>query len=452
MAEIMKKIFSIIALFTLLVFFTGCDKLLDLEPAQSISENIALDSDENVKNVLIGAYALFDEPGIYGGNLLRNCELLAGDGEIQWVGTYIDPRQIFNKDMLTTNSEVYVQWRDAYAVINTANNILSAINIVNEDDQDWVEGEALFLRGLMYFDLVRFFGLQYQPGVQNTQPGVPIVLTPTEGINDASFVNRATVEEVYTQVIADLTAAASKLPLDNDVYASKGAANALLARVYLQKGDYANARDAANTVIASGQYSLLPDYADVFNQDDNTSEDIFATQITPQNRFSSMTEFFSIREYGGRDGDIEILNGHLNLYPAGDARRDLFFLGNGAIRTGKWNNQYGVINLIRLAEMYLIRAECNQRLITAIGATPLADYNRIRTRAGLIPSGTVTLNNILLERRLELAFEGHRIHDQRRLKENVGAKPWNDPKLLFPVPARELEANPKLKSQQNPGY
>jgi tetratricopeptide (TPR) repeat protein len=354
--------------------------------------------------------------------------------------------------MLTTNSEVYVQWRDAYAVINTVNNVLSAINIVNEEDQDMVSGEALFLRGMMYFDLVRFFGLQYQPGVQNTQPGVPIVLTPTEGINETSFVSRATVEQVYAQVISDLTSAASKLPVDNDVYASQGAANALLARVYLQKGDYANARDAASAVIASGQYSLLPDYADVFNQDNNTSEDIFATQITPQNRFSSMTEFFSIREYGGRDGDIEILSGHLSLYPAGDARRDLFFFGSGAWRTGKWNNQYGCINLIRFAEMYLIRAESNQRLGTTVGATPLSDYNTLRNRAGLANAASVTLNDILLERRLELAFEGHRIHDQRRLKENVGARPWNDNKLLYPIPQRELEANPKLKAEQNPGY
>ncbi len=114
-----------------------------------------------------------------------------------------------------------------------------------------------------------------------------------------------------------------------------------------------------------------------------TAEDIFATQITPQDRFSSMTEFFSINQYGGRDGDIDILDGHLDLYPAGDERRDLFFLGNGAMRCGKWNNQYGVINLIRLAEMYLIRAECNYRLSTSVGDTPLNDYNEIHTRAGL---------------------------------------------------------------------
>ena len=184
--------------------------------------------------------------------------------------------------------------------------------MVKEADRDRVEGEALFLRGLMYFDLVRFFADQYKFGVANTQFGVPSGSYTYQGyLSDSNFVTRNTVDEVYNQVIADLTAAASKLPEDNDVYASSGAANALLARVYLQKGDYAKARDAANTVIASGVYALQTTYADVFNNDNNTSEDIFATQITPQDRFSSMTEFFSVPEYGGRDGDIEILDGHL---------------------------------------------------------------------------------------------------------------------------------------------
>jgi len=448
----MNRIISIISTVVLCGIFTGCDKYLDLEPSQNISENIALTSDENVKHVLTGAYSEFALPGIYGGNILRNAELLGGNGEIQWVGTYIDPRQIFNKTMIATNSEAEVQWVDSYEVINTANNILTALAVVKDADRNRVQGEALFLRGLMYFDLVRFFADQYQFGVANTQLGVPLITTPTQGITATSFVTRNTVDEVYTQVLADLTQAASLLPKDNDVYASSGAANALLARVYLQRGEYANARDAANTVIASGAYSILPSYADVFNQDNNTAEDIFATQITPQDRFSSMTEFFSVPEFGGRDGDIDILDGHLNLYPAGDQRRDLFFIGNGAERCGKWNNQYGVINLIRLAEMYLIRAECNIRLSTNIGATPLADYNVIHTRAGLTAAATVTLADILLERRLELAFEGFKIHDVRRLHQNVVSYPYNDPKLLFPIPARELEANPKLKTQQNPGY
>ena len=381
-----------------------------------------------------------------------NAELLAGNGEIQWVGTYIDPRQVFNKTMISTNSQASTQWMESYAVINTANNILSALSVVKDADQNRVEGEALFLRGLMYFDLVRFFALQYEAGTTNSQMGVPLILTPTKGITATSFVTRNSVEEVYTQVIADLTQAAQKLPEDNDVYASSGAAKALLARVYLQKGDYANARDAASAVIASGVYSILPSYADVFNQDNNTAEDIFVTQITPQDRFSAMTEYFSIPEYGGRTGDIDILDAHLNLYPVGDQRRDLFYIGEGAWRTGKWNNQYGGINLIRLAEMYLIRAECNVRLSTSVGAAPVDDYNVIHTRAGLTPAVSVTLADILLERRLELAFEGFKIHDVRRLHQNVSAYPYNDPKLLFPIPARELEANPSLKPQQNVGY
>ena len=448
----MKKLFSIISIVALLGIFTGCDKYLDLQPSQSVDEKIALTTDENVKGVLQGAYSEFAYAGIYGGNLLRNAELLGGNGEIRWVGTYIDPRQIFSKTILTTNAEVEVQWRDSYEVINTTNNILSALSVVNAADRDMVEGEALFLRSLMYFDLVRFFGDQYKFGVANDQLGVPMVLTTTGVLSESNFVTRNTVDEVYTKVIADLVAAASKLPEENDVYASSGAANALLARVYLQKGDYANARDAANTVIGSDIYALKTTYAGVFNNDNNSSEDIFATQITSQDYMSSMTEFFSTQDFGGRDGDIEILDGHLNLYSAGDKRLDLFFNGNGSIECGKWNNKYGVVNLIRLAEMYLIRAECNIRLSTNIGATPLDDYNVIHTRAGLDPVLTVTLDDILLERRLELAFEGFKIHDIRRLHQNFSTYSWNDPKLLFPIPSRELDANPNLKPQQNPGY
>ena len=449
----MNKFLSIISVVALLGLFTGCDKYLDLEPSQDVNSDFALTTDERVKAVLQGAYSQFALPGIYGGNILRNAELLGGNGEIKWVGTYIDPRQLFLKTILTTNSEVEVQWRDSYKVINATNNILSALSVVNAADRDVVEGQALFLRSLMYFDLVRFFAEQYKFGVANTQWGVPLVLTPTGLLGESNYVGRNTVDEVYNKVIADLTAAATKLPEDNDVYASSGAANALLARVYLQKGDYVNARIAADKVIASGAYELMTSYDKVFNNDNNTTEDIFATQITPQDRFSSMTEFFSVPEYGGRDGDIEILDDHLNLYSVGDKRFDLFFNGNGSIECGKWNNQYGVVNLIRLAEMYLIRAECNIRLpLPNLGATPLDDYNEIHTRAGLTEATSVTLDDILYERRLELAFEGFKIHDVRRLKQTVGALPYNDPKLVLPIPARELEANPKIKTQQNTGY
>jgi hypothetical protein len=448
----MNKLISIISIIVLCGIFTGCDKYLDLSPSQSINDEVALSTDESVKLVLQGAYYKFALPGIYGGNVLRNAELLGGDDEIMWVGTYIDPRQVFNKTMLATNSEAEAHWADAYEVINTVNNVLKSLPIVKEADRDDVEGQALFLRGLMYFDLVRFFAEQYKFGVANSQMGIPLVLTPTGVISVSNYVHRNTVDEVYAQVITDLTTAASKLPEDNDVYASSGAAKALLARVYLQKGDYVNARDNANAVITSDMYSILPSYDAVFDNDNNSPEDIFATQITPQDRFSAMTEYFSVPEFGGRDGDIEILDAHLELYSEGDERLNLFSVRYGAMRTDKWNNQYGVVNVIRYAEMFLIRAECNQRLGTTVGATPLADYNEIHTRAGLDPATSVTLDDILYERRLELAFEGFKIHDMRRLHQDVGIRPYTDPKLIFPIPAREIQANPGLKNEQNTGY
>jgi hypothetical protein len=447
------KINKILLIFTAILFTTmACDDYLDLEPSQDISEDLALDTDKNVKSVLIGAYSIFDNPELYGGNILTWSELLGGDDEISWEGTYTGPREIFNKQINAGNEEVRWQWLSAYRTINIVNNVLSALAVVNEVDRDRVEGEALFLRSLMYFDLARYFGLPYEAGQTNAQLAVPLVLKPTRGITGESKVFRNTVEQVYSRVIDDLTIAAVKLPAINSVYATSGAAKALLARVYLQKGDYQAARDLADEVIGSATYTLRPNYAQVFNNDTKSTEDIFITEITNQDRWSAMTEFWSIPMYGGRSGDIVILEGHLSLYDPIDERLALFFTNAGRIFSGKWNNQYGVINIIRLAEMYLIRAEGNFRLSQEVGATPTEDINTLRERAGFGSNyfSSVTLDDILLERRLELAHEGHKIHDVKRLKQNVGPRLYNAPELVFPIPFREIEANENLI--QNDGY
>lgn len=430
--------------------FTSCNEELNLEPYQSISEDLALENDNNVKAVLIGAYDALGAGALLGGNSLRDAELLGGDGEVLWVGTFLGPREIANKQMNANNNDAAELWLTAYNAINICNNVLAGLSVVSEGDKAQVEGEALFIRAIAYFQLVRFYAKPYEAGQANSQLGVPIVLTPTRSISEESKVSRNTVQEVYTQIITDLGKAESQLPEDNEWRTSKGAAAALLARVYLQQGDYAKARDAANRVISSGVYTLLKNYDDVFNRDENSSEDIFAIQLTTQDGANLMNTHFSIPDFGGRDGDVEILQGHLSLYDPADKRLALFYDGNGAIRTGKWNNLYGNVNIIRLAEMYLIRAECNQRLGTSVGASALADYNVVRTRAGLPAATSVTLDRILLERRLELAHEGHKIHDMKRLKLSVGPLPYNADKLVFPLPQREINANGSL--QQNPGY
>lgn len=443
-----NKIFYLVLMLAL--YLSACHDQLELKPFQSIDDAQASANESNVKAILTGAYDALADGDVLGGNALRNAELQAGEGEILWVGTFFDPREIFNKTMQTANNDATQLWLDGFNTINSANNVLAALDVVAEKDRKTVGGEALFIRAITNFELIRFFGKPYVAGQPNAQLGIPLITTPTRGINDASKVSRSTVEQVYAAIIADLLKAETDLPQTNSWRASSLAASALLSRVYLQQGDYAKARDAASKVIASAKFTLLADYEDVFNRDANSSEDIFAIQLTDQDGVNNMNTFFSIPDFGGRDGDIEILDGHLNLYPAGDKRKDLFFDGNAAMRSGKWNNQFGNVGIIRLAEMYLIRAECNARLNTSTGATAVADYNRTRIRAGLAAATTVTVDQILLERRLELAHEGFRVHDLKRTKQKVGNFNFDADKLVFPIPFREIEANSNL--QQNPGY
>ena len=315
-----------------------------------------------------------------------------------------------------------------------------------------MEGEARFIRGLLYFDLVRYYGQAYEGDEANDQLGVPLVLNPTRGISEENDVTRATVAAVYDQILSDLTTAVDLLPSTNDVFAGSLTARALLARVYLQMDRYADARDPADAVIESGSFSLTPTYVEAFMNGSNSVEDIFAVQVSSQDGANTLTTFYSVPEFGGRDGDIEVLDNHLALYEEEDARGDLFFERGGVTYTGKFNNQFANVTVIRLAEMYLIRAEANARLDSEEGASPSEDINRLRNRAGLddLEDDDVDLDFILEERRRELAFEGFRIHDIKRLQGSVGNFAYDANELVFPIPARETVANPNI--EQNPGY
>jgi tetratricopeptide (TPR) repeat protein len=437
------------AVLTAVCMLTACENILELEPAQSISNEVALADEEAINQALVGAYDYMAATGLFGGEVLRNSELYAGYGEINWLGTFTAPREIYQRDILSTNSDVIDFWIDAYATINTCNTVLSALDVItDEDEKARVEGEAKCLRGLCYFELTKYFGQQYEPSTIN-ELAVPLVITATEGFDESSLVSRNTVGECYAQVLADLTAAESLLPDKNEFFCDKEVAAALLARVYLQMEDYANARDAADRVISSGDYDLLDVFAECFGQDENTEEDIFAIQISEQDGINAMNAYFATNTYGGR-GDVEILEGHLALYDPADVRLTLFYEQGGTTFTGKFNSEFGNLPVIRLAEMYLIRAECNQRLGTLTGADPLDDYNAVHTRAGLPEAVSVTLDDILLERRLELAFEGQKLWDVKRLKGSVATMNYNDPAMIFPIPQTEIDINPNLV--QNPGY
>jgi hypothetical protein len=447
----MKKVFIIIA--ASITVITGCTKKLDINPTQDISDQEVFTSDANIKAALNGAYDAISNSYLLGGDFQLYSELLAADGEIRWAGTYNQPREIFSKSILTNNSFVTNTWTAGYNTINICNNILNAIDKVNTADQDRVKGEALFLRGLTYFEMAELFAKPYSDGNASSNLGLQLITTPTSGgISDANYVPRSTLQETYNLILSDLTEAKGLLPDDNDVYANSFTASAVLSRVYLQMGDYANARDEANNVITNSSYSLTTTYAEAFNRTSNSSEDIFAIQVTAQDGANDMQVFWSIPQYGARDGDVDVLQKHINLYDPADDRLKLFYLdGQNIYRSGKWKLQYRNLPIIRLAEMYLTRAECNFRLGTTVGATPDDDINNvIRKRVNLSPT-TITLDNILLERKLELAHEGQRIQDVKRLKLTVDGFDYDANELVLPIPIREINAS-NGALQQNDGY
>lgn len=456
----MKKtyIYNILFALLLLTGVSSCKKPLDVAPVDNIEQDNALVTSKDVEGAMVGTYSDLGSTNFYGGRPFVMADFLANVDAIQWSGTYVGMTQMINKSIQKTNTFVNSFWQFGYASINDANNVLDAIDKVDAAKKDRITGEAKFVRASALFDLVRLFGKAYNDGNPATNLGVPIVLTHTTLVTEANYVPRATVAAVYQQVIKDLTEAEAALPATNGFFATKYAAAGMLARVYLQMGDYTNAASAANRVISSGLYSLTKDYVSAFppkpnegspaRAGSNTTEDIFAVQITNLTGFNSYNEFYASSTYGGR-GDAVISEDWINdTYSADDDRINAFY-DDGDLFTIKFANQYGNVSVLRLAEMYLIRAEANARLGTAVGATPLEDLAVVRTRA-LLETTSATVADILAERKLEFAFEGFALHDAKRTQTNIGNIAWNANNLVFPIPQREMDANKSLV--QNAGY
>ncbi len=478
-----KQYISVGMILTALLLGVACQNELEITPRQALPTDDVFTSSDNVVAVLIGAYSDIkgtfgtNEGGeLYGGDFNIMSELLGSSGDVRWGGSFSTYREFDNKAITTTNILVRDNWFRSYEALNTVNLILMHLDVVDEAFRPQVEGEALAIRGLVHFDLVRFWAQPWVAGTDNNKPGIPLKLTPTVTEEDAEVIQRATVAEVYAQVIEDLTQARDLLvPYDqNGTRISSYTVSAILSRVYLQQSEFAKAAMEADRVIASGLYSLVDEPLKAFNNQSNTTEDIFALQLNSNSNVgdgnTGLTTFYARLNGVGR-GDMQVQPQHLAKYEAGDLRKGLdttlaqtativnvdsmFYIGvggqnAGSIQVAKYGNVSTNIPVVRLAEMYLTRAEGNFEAGVAIGATPTEDINVIRQRAGLLPLATpVTREQIRQERSLELAFEGFALHDIKRWQLPVGDLPYDAPVLVLPVPEAEIEAS---GIEQNPGY
>ena len=431
--------------YLLLIFLSfglvNCESELEVEPAQSVSIGAALGSADGVKKVLIGAYAEAGQSSTFGGYSQIISELLGNDDEVSWEGTFLAPRQFYTKSMLSDNSFVGSHWVNSYEVINQANLVLdNASKIDDATERATVEGEALFLRAMTYFDMVRFYG------------GVPLRTAGVTNYGADLDIERASADAIYAQVASDLNDAYIKLPASNGEFADKYAAKALLARVHLQLGNYAEALTAANDVLANSGHSLASSFAGAFNNDSDSSEDIFAFQVTSQDGSNALVTHYAAMVFGGRGGDI-VVDTYRSLFDSAlDVRRGFFYISpdSGAICTYKYTNEYGNVPTLRIGEMHLIRAEANFRLGSSTGLAPLTEINALRARSGAPAHTALTLDLIFNERQLELGFEGHILHDKKRFGKSILGLPSNSPKLVLPIPQSEMDSNSLMV--QNSGY
>jgi hypothetical protein len=467
--------------------FQSCSDFLDLDPISSSTTGNSYNSPADIEAALVAAYSSLHNEFYTWDNVLL--------GDARSDNCYAGPPDdvdIFAYDMLTVganNSRMFNNWRDFYLGISRANIVLLKIEEIGElenERKNQIIGEAKFLRAFYYFDLVKQYG------------GVPLMRSTGSADPDEIQIPRNSVQEVYDFIIEDLEDAITRLPIsfdDNEGRATKGAANALLAKVWAQSPtrDYERTIQYCDAVI-NGGYSLVNDFESLFDGSNyNNSESIFEAQYlggTPQGNWGP--QLFLPPSISG-DNWRKYATPSINIIDAFNAENDIVRLEACVVwEKPGWVDEYWspTINLndvpfvykqknangwnsndqvyfLRLADIILLKAEAMANL--GQGDKGRSLLNMIRNRAGLgdsPASDSELAGAILKERRLELAFESHRWDDLVRngtivetmsnLQElnNITGEyvdyNMNENKILLPIPLQEIDRNPELK--QNPGY
>ena len=488
MQKLMKmKNLSMIALLLMLVVLTGCEDVLEEKIYGQISESSYWNTEQDAVAGIKAAYAS-TRGGWQGLSFWQFCvEDMGTDIATGGYFATLDYQAYTGWSGTTPDFVDWGIWFDFWKSLNYANTVLDKVPDmdIDEDVKNRVTGEAHTIRAMVYFKMVNWFG--GMPEVTTTQE------TPLE-------IPRQTVESNYQLIESDLAKAIQYLPLKSELVSmgetdygrlTRGAAQALLARAYLQQGKWQECATAAQEVINSQEYSLEPNYLDIFslaNEGYQNQEVIwvlpFIAGTSPvvdanvlQVYLWRAPEITGYDIYYDWNGDIRVTLNFFNSFESGDLRRQGLFSSADAtadpIMLLKWPpdpategfNSGTDYPFIRLADVILMRAEALANLDNLDAA--VVEVNRIRSRAGLNDINAANFNqktlltHIYNERRWELYFEGHAKRDMIRMNyegminyiksqsadwETVTAERY----LLLPIPSNALASNPGLT--QNPGF
>ncbi len=472
----MKKIFLGMTLLATVGMFTSCDDFLNEEPKLKQSNELTYATLEGLDAASAALYGMMQSASWYDGQFILQSELRAGNAK----NPLSEPgsgRYRQDTQWNYTENGTSACWSYAYYTIARANNVINNIDKTDlkgasKQDANNVKAEALFMRALSHLDLVITYAqpFSYEPDGL----GVPV---DTVTVNGEPA--RNTVREVYAQIESDLLLAES-LMADNyartgvdDAAAvvSKQAIQALLSRVYLYMEQWQKSADYATKVINSGKYSLVG--ADAYKAMWSAAvapkggEIIFEVYGSSKNDYwdeSGWTHLPYILDRGN-DGSADVCatKDLVSLYEEGDVRASLYELSNGDYFVLKYKGKESAVPrqvnvpILRLAEMYLNRAEAISNGAVISGVSARADLQAIASKRGAtVPEKF----NVFDERRKELAFEGHIVYDYARCKKSLTRVDFDDVKnkdvafpsymWAMPIPKRELEANANMV--QNPGY
>jgi len=463
---------------------SSCKKeFLDEKPPTALPVTESIKTETDLADAVNGMYNAMRQYTLFG----RDVPVLGDElGDNIYIygsnsGRYLSE---LNLTYINSNAEASDIWTQGYYAILQANRIIYAANSMPTSNAvNQLRGEAYTARALNYLTLVNFFATPY-----NTNPnaaGVPLVTTPTFVTGPFIKPSRATVAAVYSKIISDLDSAYTTMPATvptiashaaNSEYGSKWAARALEARAYLYKADYANAIVAARDVVQNGGYTLAAPNAYVAYWANpaavsNKTETIFELALTNQtnNGTSGLDYIYNQNGYG----DAIAYDALYNLYSATDVRKNLFttYVNKpGAAVVNKYTNVSNAndkddIKIIRYSEVLLTLAEAYARTGDNTNAQTYVNMvakQRDPAFVGYISTGSQLADDIVTERRKELAFEGLRYFDLQRLgltvtrPAQVNSAPVvntfapDNFRRILPIPQSETDINPNIK--QNAGY
>ena len=451
----------------LFLSLASCEKsFLELKPPTSLTPEFALATEADLQVALRGAYSGLKSTALYGRSLMVLGDMMA-DNTYQ---SALNTNRYTNFNLynyLVTDGDVAGLWNASYTVILRANNIINSPIADNANVQQ-IKGEAYAIRALAYYNLVRYFASPYT--LDPSKLGVPIVTTYQADLKP----ERAKIADVYTLINKDLTQAYTLMTkFTNSSQFSKYSAKALQAKVYLTMGDKTNAKTAALDVITNSGFTAISSaahtgyWAGVAPRTDKVETLLeISFDAVANNAFDALPYIYL---QSGNYGDMLCSSELYDLFETADIRKSLYATGIRGGLASVFVNKYSSFTgdhsdtkVIRMSEMYLIAAEASYPSNTADALKYVNEVTSRRGATAIASSGSALLEDIITERRKELAFEGERYLDMQRLQRNI-VRSKNYPaaalsidftnyRRIMPIPQGELDANPSIKSQQNPGW